>query len=147
MAIKEKINQDLKTAMLARDEATTTTLRGIKGAILEREVAEMKREQGLTDAEIEQVLQKEIKKRKESLAIYLENNRTELADNEQREINLIQAYLPEQMSEAEILTIINEVIATGETNAGKIIGQAKAKIGTRSDGQTIARLVQERVKQ
>lgn len=147
--MKDKINQDLKKAMLAHDEVATTALRGLKGAILEVEVAEGKRKAGLTDQEIEKVLQREIKKRKESLEIYLANNRGELAEKEQAEIDIYSGYLPRQMTDQEILAVIDEVIADNAdevTNMGKVIGSVKAIISSRADGGRIAKLVQEKLK-
>ena len=147
--LKNKINDDLKSAMLAREENTVTALRSLKGAILEVEVAEGKRDSGLGDEEIEKILQREIKKRKESIDIYRANGRDELAGKEQAEINLLEAYLPKQMTDEEILAIIDEVLNdNGDqvVNIGKVIGSVKAAVGSRADGARVAKLVQERTK-
>jgi len=146
--LKNKINEDLKKAMLARDEQTTTALRGLKGAILDVEVAEGKREAGLTDAEIEKILQREVKKRKESLEIYKTNGRDELAEAERAEITILENYLPKQMTDEELSEVIDKVVknAGDDVNVGKVIGAVKAEVGSQADGGRIAKLVQEKLK-
>jgi uncharacterized protein YqeY len=147
--LKNKINDDLKKAMLAREESIISTLRSLKGAILEVEVAEGKRESGLSDEEIERILQREVKKRKESIEIYRNNGRDELADEEQAEVDIFEGYLPKQMTDEEIVIVIDEVLKGGNDeapNVGKVIGAVKATTGSRADGARVAKLVQERLK-
>jgi len=122
-------------------------LRDFKAAVLNEEVAQKKREEGLSDAEIEKVLIREVKKRAESAAIYDGAERSELAQQERAESKVLEAYLPEQVSEADIKAAVDEaVVATGATSAaqmGQVIGAVKSQLGNSADGGTIARLVKE----
>ncbi|CAN5615976.1 GatB/YqeY domain-containing protein [soil metagenome] len=149
MIIKEQINADLKTAMLAGKKDLATTIRGLKSAILYVEVAEGKREQGLSDAEITAVLQKEAKKRQESANLYVQGGNTERQQAELAEKAVIEKYLPARMHEEEIAEIVNSVIAeTGASSMqdmGRVISVVKQKTGAAADGGTIARLVKEKL--
>lgn len=150
MALKDKITADLKSAMLAKNEAKVTVLRGIKSAILDAEVAAGKREEGLSDEEIQKLLMKEVKKRKEAIEVYEANGRGDLVESEKFEKNVIEEYLPKQLSESEISAKIDEVMETlgeGEiAQIGIIIGKVKMLVGSAADGATIARLVKEKIK-
>lgn len=145
MALKEQINNDLKAALLGGDRFVADTLRNLKAAILNEEVALNRREEGLNDTEIEGIIAREVKKRNESKVLYEQNNRPELAEVEQNEIDVLVTYLPQQLTEDEIQVIINEVVAQmGATDMkamGQVIGAVKAKCGTAADGATVARLV------
>ena len=145
MALKEQINNDLKAALLGGNRFVADTLRGLKAAILNEEVATGRRDGGLDDTEIEGIIAREVKKRGESKALYEQNDRPELAEQEHKEIEVLQAYLPQQLTEDEIQTVINEIIAeVGATDMkamGQVIGAVKAKCGTAADGATVARLV------
>lgn len=147
MALKEHIQNDLKAALLGGDRFVSEVLRGLKAAILNEEVAKNLRDEGLSDAAIEQVIAREVKKRHESAALYTQNDRQELADIEQREAAVLQAYLPEQLSEGALKQIIAEKIAAlGASDAkamGQVIGAVKAQVGTTADGGSIARFVKE----
>ena len=148
MELKKRIDGNLKGAMLAKDTAKVTVLRGLKATILDMEVAEGKRDEGLGDAEIERLLMKEIKKRKEAIAMYEANGREDLVKSEQFEQGVLEGYLPEQMSEVEIVAKIDEVLKGvdgGAANLGMVIGQVKALVGNKADGATVARLVKERM--
>ena len=151
MSLKQQIDQDLKQAMLAGDKTLVTTLRGLKSAILNVEVAKGSREQGLSDEEIIPLLAKEAKQRQESAALYVQGNNQEKAAAELQEKTVIEKYLPEQLSEDEIKKVINEVISTmGEVSMaqmGQVIGAVKQKTGATADGATVARLVKERLNQ
>ncbi|HMS93272.1 MAG TPA: GatB/YqeY domain-containing protein [Candidatus Saccharibacteria bacterium] len=145
MALKEQINNDLKAALLGGNRFVADTLRNLKAAILNEEVALNRREEGLNDTEIEGIIAREVKKRNESKVLYEQNNRPELAEVEQNEIDVLVTYLPQQLTEDEIQVIINEVVAQmGATDMkamGQVIGAVKAKCGTAADGATVAKLV------
>jgi uncharacterized protein YqeY len=149
MELKSRIEQDLKAAMLAKEAAAVTVLRGLKATILDVEVAEGKREEGLDDAEIEKLLMKEIKRRKEAIVMYEANGRGDLVESEKFEQEILEGYLPEQMSEDEIKEKIDEVLAslgTGEVaNMGTVIGKVKMLVGNGADGALIAKLVKEKI--
>ncbi len=152
MGIKEKIDADLKTAMLAGEKTLVTTLRGLKSAILYVEVAKGVRDTGgLSDPEITEILAKESKKRQESADLYAQGNDEERRNAELVEKAVIDAYLPEQMGEEELKAVIDKVIAdTGATDVksmGQVIGQVKQQTAGQADGALIARLVKERLGQ
>ncbi len=151
MALKEQINNDLKAALLERHRFVAETLRGLKAAILNEEVSSGKRDEGLSDAQIETIIVREVKKRNESKLLYEQNDRPELAENEANEAAVLVAYLPQQLTEDELRVIIAEVIAQigaeGMQAMGQVIGGAKAKAGSAGDGATIARLVKETLQQ
>lgn len=150
MAIKQQIDKDLKTAMLSGDKTLTTTLRGLKSAILYVEVAKGSRDKGLTDEEITDVLSKEAKKRSESAELYERGGNHERGQAELDEKTVIEKYLPDQLSEAEIDKLIDEVAKeVGEPspqNLGVLIGKVKQKAGASADGSIVARLVKGRLK-
>lgn len=147
MALKSRVDNDLKTALLGGDRFLADTLRGLKAVILNEEVAQGKRDAGLDDATIEKLIAREVKKRLDSVEQYRAADRPELADSEQKEAEVLQAYLPAQLSEADIKKIIEETIAvmgvSDPAGMGQVIGAVKGKLGNTADGSTIARLVKE----
>jgi uncharacterized protein YqeY len=149
MSVKQQIDADIKTAMLAGDKVLVTTLRGLKSAILNVEVAEGKREEGLSDDVVINLLQKEAKKRQESADLYAQGGSPERQQAELTEKTVIEKYLPQQLSEAEISILVDEVIAStgasGMQAMGQVIGGVKAKAGAAADGAVIARIVKEKL--
>jgi len=147
MSLKVRLETDLKAALLGGDRFVADVLRGLKAVILNEEVAQGKRDEGLDDATIEQLIAREVKKRNDSVQQYTDAGRPELAEAEKAESAVLEAYLPEQLSEADIQTAINEVIATlgvsGPQAMGQVIGAVKAKLGNAADGATVARLVKD----
>ncbi len=139
----------MKAALLGGHRFEGDTLRNVKAAILNEEVAQGKRDEGLDDAEIEKIIAREVKKRRESIKLYEENNRPELAEPEEAEIAVLEKYLPQMMSETEVSALIDEVISSiGEVNMqqmGQIIGAVKAKAGNTADGAMVARIVKEKL--
>jgi uncharacterized protein YqeY len=149
VALKKRIDSDLKAALLGGNRFEGEVLRGLKAAILNEEVAGGKREQGLADEDIEKTIAREVKKRQESVRLYEENNRPELADTERREAAVLERYLPQQLAEAEVLEIVEQTIdemgATGMQAMGMVIKAVKDKVGNTADGATVARLVKEKL--
>jgi len=147
LALKAQFDNDIKAALLSGDRFTASVLRDFKAAVLNEEVAQKKRDEGLADSEIEKILIREVKKRAESAAIYDGADRAELAQQERAESKVLEAYLPEQTSEADIKAAVDEaIIATGATSPammGQVIGAVKSQLGNSADGGTIARLVKE----
>jgi len=140
----DKISEDIKQAMFARDKVTLEALRGIKKEFLEAKVA--KGSDGtLSDEAAVKILLKMIKQRKESAQIYAEQNRPELAEAELAEVAVIEKYLPPQMNEEQLKTeikkIIDEVGAKSMQEMGKIIGIAVKKLAGKADSQMIANTV------
>jgi uncharacterized protein YqeY len=147
MSLKDTLQEDIKAAMLGGDRAVADTLRNLKAAILNEEVAQGKRDEGLADAEIEKIIAREVKKRKESITIYQDNGRQELADAEKQEAEIISRYLPEQLNEDQVRDIvkakIEELGATGPQAMGQVIGAVKQQVGNSADGALVAKLVKE----
>ena len=147
MSLKVRLETDLKAALLGGDRFVADVLRGLKAVILNEEVAQGKRDEGLDDATIEQLIAREVKKRNDSVQQYTDAGRPELASAEAAEAKVLEAYLPEQLSEADIQAAITEAIATlgvsGPAAMGQVIGAVKAKLGNAADGATVARLTKE----
>lgn len=147
MSLNERIANDTKAALLGGNRFVVDTLRGLKAAILNEEVALGKREEGLDDASIEAIVAREVKKRTESKLLYEQNDRQELADNEQKELEILMTYLPKQLTEDEIQSVVDTVISElnleGMQAMGQVIGAVKGRCGMTADGATIARLVKE----
>lgn len=149
MPLKDDITADLKTAMLARDEFVTTTLRGLKAAILNEEVAKGLRDEGLSDEAIEQLIARESKKRDEAAKLFEQGGNQVSADKERAEKELLSKYLPEQLSEADVVKLVDDAVADiqpdGMKDMGRVIGAVKAKAGNTADGALVARLVKEKL--
>jgi uncharacterized protein len=147
--LEQTIEQDLKTALLGGDGVRVTTLRGLKAVLLNVKVATNKRDTGLSDDEVLIQLGKQIKQRQESADMYVQGGDQARADKELAEKAILEAYLPAQLSEAEISKLIDEVIAktgaVGWSAMGQIIGQVKQRAGATADGAVIARLAREKL--
>lgn len=143
--LKDTINADLKAAMLARDTLKTQTLQGLKSAILYEEVAKKVRETGLDDAQIEQLIAREVKKRDEAAELFERGGNQASADKERAEKEILSVYLPQQLSEDElkevVMAVVNELQPEGVKDMGRVIGAVKIKVGNAADGAMVARLV------
>jgi len=146
MSLEVKIMTDLKAAMLAKDEAALRSLRAIKAAILLAKTAEGGNGEVSEEEEIK-LLQKMVKQRKDSLEIFQQQNRPELAKKEEEEIAVIEKFLPKQMSPEEIkaalMNIITTVGASSPADMGKVMGAATKQLAGKADGKTISALVKE----
>ena len=148
--IKQSLGQDLKSAMLAGDKPRVQALQTLKGAILNAEIAEGKREEGLAEDAVIALFQRELKKRSEAAALYDQGGNTESAAEERFEAEIIQSYLPAQLDEAAINELIDQAISelSLELNnqaMGQLIGAVKQKSGGAADGALVARLVKARL--
>jgi uncharacterized protein YqeY len=147
--LEQQIERDIKTAQLAGDSLRLSTLRGVKAVLLNVKVATGKREAGLADDEVLAQLAKQSKQRQESADMYVQGGDQARADSELAEKAIIDAYLPAQLSEADIAKLIDEVIAktgaAGPAAMGQVIGQVKQQVGLAADGAVIARLAKERL--
>jgi len=142
VTLKERITEDMKAAMRASEKERLSTIRMVQAAIKQREVDERIT---LDDAQVIAVLEKMVKQRKESITQFEQGGRSDLADKEKAEIALLQAYLPAQLSEAEVDALIKEAIATtgaaSVKDMGKVMGIVKAKAAGRADmGAVSARI-------
>ena len=146
MTLEQKIMPELKAAMLAKDEKAVRSLRAIKAAIIVAKTAEGAGGELKEDDEIK-LLQKLVKQRKDSLDIFTQQNRPDLASKEQEEIEVIEKFLPKQLSQEELKDEISKIItesgASSPAEMGKVIGLANKKLAGRADGKTISGVVRE----
>lgn len=149
MSIKEAIESDLKAAMLAGDKTLVTTLRGLKSAILYAEVASGSREAGLSDQDVITLLTKEAKKRQESADLYDQGGNPEKAAAERAEKEVINKYLPAQITDEELHKAVEAVMSDmggiTKDQMGMVIGKVKAAVGAGADGTRIAAAVKARI--
>ena len=146
MSLETTINENLKKAMLAKDEKGLRALRAIKAAILLAKTAEGGGAEMSEDAEIK-LLQKLVKQRKDSIEIFEKQNRADLAIKEKEEVEVIEQYLPKQLDEAELRTIIAGIIkesgVTALSGLGQVMGIASKQLAGKADGKTISTIVKE----
>ncbi|MFM1876177.1 MAG: hypothetical protein RL266_1914 [Bacteroidota bacterium] len=145
MSLTDQINNDLKTAMKAKDTTTLTALRAIKSQLL---LAATEKGGGETDEQAGiKMLQKLVKQRKESAELYKAQGRNDLADPELAEAAIIERYLPKQLSEDELKPIIKAIIdkvgASGPQDMGKVMGAASTELAGKADGKTISTVVRQ----
>lgn len=147
--MQERIEQDLKVALLAGDKQKTETLRGLKNAIAYEMVNLNLRDKGLADEQIQKVLIRESKKRSEAQQIYKKVGAVDRAEAEAAEKAIIDNYLPAMASEQDVAKAVAEEIAKLShpelSDMGKIIGSVRSKLGASADGSLIARLVKEAI--
>lgn len=143
MRLEEKIQQDIKAAMLAKEREKLESLRAIKAAILLAKTADGS--ESIADDALVKIIQKLVKQRKETAVIYKEQSRPELAEKELMEASYMEVYLPKQLSEeeltAEIKKIIAEVGATSAKEMGKVMGVASKALAGKADGRAISTIV------
>lgn len=146
MALEQQITGELKTAMLAKDEKALRSLRAIKAAILLAKTSEGAGGELKEEDEIK-LLQKLVKQRKDSLEIFQQQNRADLAQKEQEEIEVIEKFLPKQLSPEELkallVKIVAEVGATSPADMGKVMGAATKQLAGKADGKAISAAVKE----
>ncbi len=142
--LKEKLMEDLKNCMKEKKELRKNVIQMIRAAILQ---IEKDKQIELNDEQIIEIIAKESKKRKDSLADYEKSGRQDLIDGIKEEIEIINEYLPKQLSKEELTPIIKEIInetaATSVKDMGKVMKAAKEKIGAAADGKTINEVVKE----
>jgi uncharacterized protein YqeY len=148
MSLKQQINEDMKTAMRAKDTARLGTVRLLLAAIKQREVDERIE---LSDADVLSVIEKMLKQRRDSISQFEAAGRQELADAEKFEVSVLQGYMPQQMSEAEIATAVDEAIAASGAKSpqdmGKVMGFLKPKLAGRAEMGKVSALVKARLSQ
>jgi uncharacterized protein YqeY len=146
MSLEQKVMAELKTAMLAKNEAALRSLRAIKASIILAKTAEGAGGSIKEDEEVK-LLQKLIKQRKDSLEIYQAQHRADLAAKEEEEISIIEKFLPRQMSPDELRTALKKIIsdtgAASPADMGKVMGVASKQFAGKADGKTISTLVKE----
>ena len=144
MTLFDQISEDIKTAMKARDKVRVETLRNIKKVFIEAKTAPGANNT-LDDAAALKIIQKLAKQGRESAATFAENNRQDLADNELAQVAVIESYLPQQLTEAEIETVVKDIIAqtgaAGMKDMGKVMDLASKQMAGKADGRTISVIV------
>jgi uncharacterized protein YqeY len=147
MSLAEKINSEIKLAMLARDKRKLEALRAIKSGLLLIQTGKDTSSGEIPESVEMQLLQKLVKQRKESAEIYKTQNRQDLADEELFQAGIIEAFLPKQMSDedlkAEVKKIVEEVGATTMKDMGKVMGAASKKLAGKADNKKISAIVKE----
>lgn len=145
--LEQQIQNDLKAAMLAKDKVALASIRGIKAAILLAKTAEGGQKDTIEDGELVKIIQKLVKQRKESAAIYTEQNRPELAENELAEVAVMEKYLPKALSEEEVEAAVREIIAqvgaSSMADMGKVMGVATKQLAGQADGRVISGIVKK----
>ena len=146
MGLENTIMAELKKAMLAKDEKTLRAIRAIKAAIIIAKTSEGAKGE-LKEEEEVKMLQKLVKQRKDSLLIYQQQNRPDLAQKEEEEIEVIERYLPKQLTAEELKEKLSAIIAglgaTSPADMGKVMGVATKQLAGKADGKTISSLVKE----
>ena len=146
MALREQLNEDIKTAMKAREQDKLAALRLLLSAVKQREVDERIT---LDDAGVVATIEKMIKQRKDSIAQYEKAARQDLADKEKFEISVLEAYMPKQLSEAEVQAVIDAAVAStgakGAADMGKVMGVVKPQLAGKADMGKVSGLVKDRL--
>lgn len=146
MALEQQVMTEMVVAMKAKDEAALRSLRAIKAAIIIAKTAEGAKGE-ISEAEEQKILQKLVKQRKDSLEIFTQQNRPELAQKEMEEIGIIEKFLPKQMGADELKAAVAKVIAdlgaSSPADMGKVMGAATKQLAGLADGKTISALVKE----
>lgn len=146
MSLKHQITEDMKTAMRAKDSARLGAIRLLQAAIKQREVDERIE---LTDADVITAIEKMLKQRRDSITAYESANRNDLADIEKYEVSVLQTYLPQQLTEAEVLSILEKVVsdtgAAGIKDMSKVMAAIKPLVAGKADMGKISGLIKTRL--
>lgn len=137
------INKEIKQAMLSKDSVKLASLRAVKSAVIMAQTEKGASE--LDEAGMQKIIQKQVKQRKDAAQIYIDQSRQDLADDELAQVKILEQYLPKQMDESEIKTVVEEVItfvgATSMADMGKVMGLVNQRLAGRADGKIIAQIV------
>lgn len=146
MGTKERLAADMKAAMKSKDKLKLSTIRLMRSEIKN---AEIQKGEALNEDEVTGVLTRELKKRRESMVLYEEGNRPELVEKEGREAAILEEYLPEQLSAAEVEALVDEAIAAAGAQSvkeiGKVMGLLMPKVKGRADGTVVSGLVKAKL--
>ncbi|MGX9707402.1 GatB/YqeY domain-containing protein [Laceyella tengchongensis] len=144
MSLSTQLDQDMKLALKNKDKGKLSTIRMLKAALKK---VEIDKRRPLTDDEILDVITKQVKQRRDSIAEYEKAGRDELAAKEKEEMVILESYLPEQLSEEEVRAIVSEAVkqvgASSKADMGKVMGAIMPKVKGRADGRLVNRLVSE----
>jgi hypothetical protein len=147
MMLKEQISKDFNKALKARDERKLSALRLLRTEIKKREVSGQKKE--LADAEVMETITTLVKQRRESIRLFREGQRQDLVEKEEAELQFLQTYLPQPLSQSAIEVLIDQVLletrATGMKDQGKVMKAVMAKISGRAEGKIISEIVKQKL--
>lgn len=147
MSLKEKIISDLKDAMRSGDAVRRDTLRLLDSAVKNLEIEKKKRETGLDDEEVMEVITRAVKQRQDSIRQFSEGGRADLVEKEKIELDILMPYLPVQLSEEAVAAIVGDVIAqtgaTGVNDLGKVMGQAMSRMKGEADGNVVREIAKK----
>ena len=148
MTLEQQIQADIKSAMRAGKKFEVATLRGLN-AQLKDERIKLRPKRQMTEEDMVSVLITAAKRRKEAIELYRQGSRDDLVEKEQNELDIVQRYLPEQLSEEDIRSIIDEIItqmkAESMSDMGKVMGPAMGRLKGKADGKVVQNLVRERL--
>jgi uncharacterized protein YqeY len=141
------INKEIKQAMLSKDSVKLASLRAVKSAIIMAQTE--KGANDLDESSMQKIIQKQVKQRKDAAQIYIDQSRQDLADDELAQVKILEQYLPKQLDELEIKTVIEEIIssvgATSMADMGKVMGLVNQKLAGKADGKIIAQIVKAKL--
>ncbi len=143
MSLQKDIENNLNIALKAKDTVKTGTLRMLKSSLQNKSI-ELKKD-SLDDEEIINIIRKEVKKRQDSITSFKQGDRQDLVEKEEVELKILEEYLPAMMSEENISKIVDEIIASGESNFGLVMKQVMAKTKGQADGKIVQKLVKEKL--
>ncbi len=150
MTISDKIDQDLKDAMRAKDADKLSVLRMLKSAVKYAAIEKVGQTAKLDDAEATAIIRKQVKQRQDSVESFVKGGRPELAEKERVEMAVLQTYLPQALPEDELNRLIDEALAetgaTGKAQMGAVMKVLQAKVAGRADGRTLSQAVQAKLK-
>lgn len=146
MTTSETIERDIRQALTGHDELMVSVLRLVKSELHNFAIAKKKKEEKLTEEDVVTVLSAQAKQCKDSIAAYEQGDRPDLASREKKELEIIEKYLPEQLSDEEIKKVVQaivESVGSGASNFGAVMGQAMARLKGKADGTAVSRIVKE----
>ncbi|MCX6741410.1 MAG: GatB/YqeY domain-containing protein [Candidatus Parcubacteria bacterium] len=147
MSLADKINKELKKAMIIKDDLKISTLRMLKAGIQNLEIELRAKRKELNDESILEVVSREVKRRKEAIDAFVKGLRQDLADKERKELEILLSYLPAQLSDDELREVaqkkIKEIGATGPTDFGKVMGPVAKETKGKADGNRLSQIVKE----
>ena len=150
MSLKQKIFDEMKQSMKEGNTAKRDTLRMLDAMIKNTEIEKLKKEEGLNDEEVQTVIGRAIKQRRDSVEQYKAGGRTDLAEKESKEIEILSAYMPEQLGEDKVREIVKSVIsetgAISKTDIGKVMGATMGRLKGQVDGSVVKRIAEEELK-
>lgn len=150
MSLKQKIFEDLKEAMKAGDAIKRDALRMLDSMIKNAEIEKKKKEEGLSDAEVQEVIARAVKQRRDSVEQYKSGGREDLAEKESKEIEILLGYLPAQLGEDKVREIVKEIIAeigaVSKAEIGKVMGAAMGRLKGQADGNVVKKIVEEELR-